>query len=256
MLETRLIPVLLIHKGALYKTIKFRKPVYVGDPVNAIKIFNEKEVDELIILDIDSSKSNKEPNYKLIEKIASQCFMPICYGGGVKSIKQMQRIFALGVEKITLNSCLLDKSNNLLETAIDSFGSQSIVASVNVKKNLWGEYRVYDHIKGKATRIPALDFIQSVESANVGEVFISDVDNDGLMQGFNIELFKKLTENISVPTICCGGAGSLKDVSEVFHNSGISAVSAGSIFVFKGKHRAVLITYPKRETLNNLFKVK
>lgn len=253
MLQTRVIPVLLIHKKGLYKTTKFKQAKYVGDPINAIKIFNEKEVDELILLDIDASKEGREPDYKMIEKVASECFMPLCYGGGVKSIDQIRKIFSLGVEKISLNHCTLTDSR-LIEEASAVFGSQSIVGTVNIKKSFFGKHKLYNHVSKKTLSKPIKTFLTELINKGVGEIFINDVDNDGVMEGFNVELLKELSSNLSVPIICCGGAGTLEHCRSVIAQTDASAVSAGSMFVFQGKHRAVLITYPERNKLDLLFK--
>lgn len=253
MLQTRVIPVLLVHDKGLYKTTKFKTPKYVGDPINAIKIFNEKEVDELILLDIDASKEDREPDYKMIEKVASECFMPLCYGGGIKNLNQIRKIFSLGVEKVSLNYIALSKSS-LIEEAAATFGSQSIVGSVNIKKNLFGKYKLYDHVSKKTLGKPIVKYLRELVDKGVGEIFINDVDNDGMMEGFNVELFKEITAGLTVPTICCGGAGTLKHCHDVITQTNVSAVSAGSMFVFQGKHRAVLITYPLRNEIDLLFK--
>ena len=253
MLQTRIIPVLLLHKGGLYKTQKFKKPKYVGDPINAIKIFNDKEVDELIVLDIDASKNNQEPNYKFIEDIASECFMPLCYGGGIKNIEQVKKIFSLGVEKVSINSALFE-NNSLIKDAVDIYGSQSIVASVDINKTLFGKYSIYNHIKKKNIDSLFLEYIKQLEKEGVGELFINSVYNDGMLKGYDIELLNIISKSVNIPVIACGGAGSLEDCKKLIDASEVSAVSAGSMFVFHGKHQAVLIKYPKRETIENMFK--
>lgn len=253
MLQTRVIPVLLIHNKGLYKTTKFKQAKYVGDPINAIKIFNEKEVDELILLDIDASKEDREPDYKMIEKVASECFMPLCYGGGIKNIEQIRKIFSLGVEKVSLNHCTL-LGTRLIEEAAAVFGSQSIVGSINIKRSLFGKYKLYNHVSRKTLAKPIKAFLTEVIDKGVGEILINDVDNDGVMEGFNIELLKDLSSNLAVPIIVCGGAGNLEHCRNVIAQTDASAVSAGSMFVFQGKHRAVLITYPERNKLDLLFK--
>ena len=253
MLQKRLIPVLLLHKNGLYKTKQFQNPKYVGDPINAIKIFNEKEVDELIVLDIDASRNNVEPNYKFIEDIASECFMPLCYGGGIKNIEQIKRIFSLGIEKIVMNSILHD-DHALIEEAIEIFGSQSIVASVDINKTFFGQYSIYDYRKSKNVNKQYIEFIKEIENKGVGEVFINCVYNDGVLNGYDVELFQKISKSVNIPLIACGGASSLNDCKELLIQSEVSAVAAGSIFVFHGKHQAVLIKYPKRDEIDELFK--
>ncbi len=252
MLKTRVIPVLLLHNNGLVKTVKFKDLKYVGDPLNAIKIFNEKEVDELIFLDIDASKEKKEPNFQLIEDFASECFMPVCYGGGITDIQQIKKIFSLGIEKISLNhSAITDGS--LVKEAVEMFGSQSIVASVDIKKSFMGKYQIYDHTNKKTLKIPFLEYIRHLENLGVGELFINNVDLDGTQKGYDIDLLKQVVNYVKIPVIACGGAGSLNDFKKAKQEANVSAVAAGSFFVFQGKHNAVLITYPKYEELEKLF---
>lgn len=239
----RMIPVLLIDDQSLYKTQKFTDPKYVGDPMNALTIFNEKEVDELVFLDIVASKENKEPDFDFIEVLAGECFMPVSYGGGITSIEHVRRIIALGVEKVVINHRLIQHPEFITELA-DSFGSQSIVASIDIKKNLWGSYKVYDHTTKKTTSLNPIDFAKQLESLGAGEIFLNVVDRDGMQQGYDLDIIKKVSDSLSIPLICCGGAGSIEDLAAAINTGGASAVSAGSFFVFHGKHRAVLITYP------------
>ena len=253
MLQTRVIPVLLLHNNGLYKTVKFKNPEYVGDPINAVKIFNDKEVDELIFLDIDASKYKKEPDYLLIENIASECFMPLCYGGGITNIEQIKKIFSLGVEKVSLNYANM-KNIELAKEAIRIFGSQSIVGSMDINKTLFGKLRVYDYLLKRNTNILPLEYAKKLEDIGVGELLINTVYNDGVMQGYDVQIFKDISSNVNIPVIACGGAGSLEDCKEVVQNSEVSATGVGSMFVFHGKHKAVLITYPERKELEILFK--
>jgi cyclase len=253
MLQTRVIPVLLLQNKGLVKTVKFKKPKYIGDPLNAIKIFNEKEVDELIFLDIDASKEEREPDYELIEDFASECFMPVCYGGGVTKIEQIQKIFKLGIEKVSINLSALENLV-LVEKASKSFGSQSIVVTVDVKKNFIGKYQVYNHKKDKMEKKQLQQYLVEIEKAGAGEILINSVDRDGTLSGYDIKLMKSVVDIVSIPVIACGGAGSLDDFKKVKDEANISAVSAGSFFVFHGKHKAVLITYPHYKKLEELFK--
>lgn len=252
MLETRVIPVLLFQNNGLVKTIKFKKSKYIGDPLNAIKIFNEKEVDELIFLNIDASKKGLEPNYELIKNFASECFMPVCYGGGITNIEQIKKIFTLGIEKVSINYSAL-KNSTLLTEAINIYGSQSISVSIDIKKSLLGHYKVYDHVSKKTLNISFLDYIKDIEKLGVGEILLNNVDLDGTQQGYDINLLKKVVENTNIPIIACGGAGKLEDFKSVKTEANVSAVGAGSFFVFQGKHNAVLITYPTYEELAKLF---
>jgi imidazole glycerol-phosphate synthase subunit HisF len=250
MLKHRVIPCLLLKNGGLVKTRNFEKPKYIGDPINAIRIFNEKEVDELIVLDIDASKTSKEPDYEVIEQIAGECFMPLCYGGGIKTVDQVQRILSLGIEKISVQTSIL--SNLDLVCDISSrYGNQSVVVAIDIKKNLLGQYRLYSSATGKVLSENWIDFMQKAISAGAGEILINAVDKDGSMNGMDLSLIKSAASACKVPLIALGGVGSLDDIQSAV-KSGASAVSAGSFFVFYGPHRAVLITYPKYNELVNL----
>lgn len=252
MLQTRVIPVLLLQNKGLVKSVKFKNPKYVGDPLNAIKIFNEKEVDELIFLDIDASKKGVEPDYELIKDFASECFMPVCYGGGITHIDQIKKIFTLGIEKISLNHVAL-KDDNLIKKAVEIFGSQSIVVAVDIKKSLMGKYQIYDHAKKKNLKIPFLDYVKHIENLGAGELLVNNVDLDGTQKGYDIDLLKQVVNYVKIPVIACGGAGKLQDFKTVKREANVSAVAAGSFFVFQGKNNAVLITYPKYQELEKLF---
>lgn len=251
-IKNRIIPCLLVSNRRLIKTIKFNKEKYVGDPINAIRIFNEKEVDELIVLDILASKKKIEPDYEMIEKLAEECFMPLCYGGGITSIEQAQRIFSLGIEKISINSAYYDSELNVGDIS-KLFGAQSIVLSIDVKKNILGQYRVYHSGKKKILSIQLKDLLNSKIIEQVGELLINSVDKDGTMDGPDLELIKTVSDSVSVPVIGIGGVGSLQDIKNVINN-GASGVSAGSFFVFNGKHKAVLITYPTTQEINDIYK--
>ena len=252
MFEHRLIPVLLLYDNELYKTRGFGSPQYVGDPINAVRIFNEKEVDELIILDITASRQGKEPNYSLLERLASECFIPITYGGGVNSLEMMRVIFAFGVEKIALNASLLDHPE-LVQAAVSVFGSQSIVAAVNFKRRSWPfKYGIYDYRTRRFLKTRPSEYMRFIESLNVGEILITDVDREGSYQGFDEALFDELAQGVSNPVIGCGGARDAGDCLTLLRNTRVDAVAAGSMFVFHGKHRAVLITYPSKAEFDEL----
>ncbi len=244
MLYPRIIPCLLVHNKGLVKTTKFKDPKYVGDPINAVKIFNEKEVDELIVLDIDASRLGREPDFKLIENLAIECRMPFCYGGGIKTVEQVQRIFNLGVEKIALSSIALE--NPALITSISQrVGNQSVVVVMDVKKKpLTGKYELLIHNGTKSTGIDPINFAVEMQKLGAGEIVINSIDQDGVMKGFDKNLINKIREVISIPITVMGGAGSLEDIGEIINQHGIIGVAAGSLFVFKGKYRAVLINYP------------
>lgn len=253
MLRPRIIPSLLLHENGLVKTVNFKDPKYVGDPINAVKIFNEKQVDELVLFDIDATVLNREPDYLLIEKLANQSRMPLCYGGGVKTVEQAQKIFSLGIEKIAL-SCAAVHNPSLVTQIAQRVGSQSVIVVVDVKKKLFGGYEVYTHNGKKATGINPIKFAQELEALGVGELVINSIDQDGMMKGYDLNLIEKVVENVSIPVTVLGGAGSLKDIETVIEKNGVIGVAAGSLFVFKGPYKAVLINYPNQEEKNNLFK--
>ena len=252
MLKTRVIPVLLLHNKGLVKTVKFKSPKYIGDPINVIKIFNEKEVDELIFLDIDASKEKRGPNFKIIEDFASECFMPVCYGGGITNIEQVKKLFAIGIEKVSLNISVLT-NENLIKEAVEIFGSQSIVVTIDIKKSLFGMYQVYNHSNKTTLKKPYLEYIKSIEVSGAGEILINNVDLEGTQKGYDTSLMESIVRSVSIPIIACGGVGALSDFKKVKDEAKVSAVAAGSFFVLQGKHNAVLITYPKYEELEKLF---
>lgn len=250
MLKHRIIPCLLLRNGGLVKTQKFAEPKYVGDPINAIRIFNNKEVDELMVLDITASKERREPNYTLIEQFAGECFMPVCYGGGIRSVEQARRLFSLGVEKICLQTSVLDESILVTQLA-ERFGSQSVMVSIDVKRNWLGKPLLYRSVSGRTEKKHWLLFLQSMVDAGAGEIVLNAVDRDGTMQGMDLELIREASAAISVPLIAVGGVGKLADIKAAV-NAGASAVAAGAFFVFQGPHRAVLITYPRYHVLEEL----
>ena len=253
MLKHRVIPCLLLQNNGLVKTQKFSHPKYVGDPINAIRIFNEKEVDELIVIDIQASKLGQEPNYQLIEEFAGECFMPLCYGGGIRSVEQAERIFALGVEKICIQTAAL-ANLQLINDIASKFGSQSVVISVDVKRDWLGHYRLYRSESAKTASVPWYKFLQEAVAAGCGEVLLNAVDRDGTMAGPDLELIRQANHNLNIPLIAVGGVGSLEDIKAAV-DAGASAVAAGAFFVFHGPHRAVLITYPRYQELENLFDI-
>lgn len=251
MLKHRVIPCLLLRQGGLVKTQRFRDPVYVGDPINAIRIFNEKEVDELMFLDIDASRQGHEPDYALIEQCAGECLMPLCYGGGIRSLAQAKRLFALGVEKVCIQSAALQDMRILREIA-DAFGSQSVLFSLDVRSGMFGRRHLYASATRKDDARSWQEVLRSAVSHGAGEIVLNAVDRDGLMKGMDYSLIREATRDLEVPLIAVGGAGSLEDIRRAV-DSGASAVSAGAFFVFYGPHRAVLITYPRYGELESLF---
>lgn len=243
MYRTRIIPCLLLHGNGLVKTRKFKDPVYIGDPINAVRIFSEKEVDELVILDIDASREGREPNYELISEIAGECFMPVAYGGGIKDLTQVRKIIRCGVEKVVINSATIE-STNVIREAAAVFGSQAVVGAIDVRKTLFGSYRVVTKSASYDTKLDPEVHAISLVNAGAGEIFLNSVDCDGEMQGYDLKLIKKISSAVQVPVVACGGAGTLSHLDQAINVGGASAVAAGSMFVFHGKHRAVLINYP------------
>jgi cyclase len=254
MLRPRIIPSLLMHDKGLVKTVNFNSPKYVGDPINAVRIFNEKKVDELAFFDIDATVLNREPDYALIEKLARQSRMPLCYGGGVKTVEQAQIIFGLGIEKIALSSAAIDNPQLITQVA-DRVGSQSVIVVLDVKKKLLGGYEIYTHNGKKSTGINPVKFAIELQALGAGEIIINSIDQDGVMKGYDMNLIDKVTESISLPLTILGGAGSLADVEKVIDKHGVIGVSAGSLFVFKGPYKAVLINYPSQIEKNKMFKI-
>ncbi len=243
MLRPRIIPSLLIQDNGLVKTVNFKNPKYVGDPINAVRIFNEKEVDELAIFDIDATVKGLEPNYSLIERIANQSRMPLCYGGGVRTVEQAQKIFGLGIEKIALSSAVLQNPQLITQIA-ERVGAQSVIVVLDVKKKIFGGYEVYTHNGKKSTGINPFKFAEEAQKLGAGEIIINSIDQDGVMKGYDMGLIDKVREKISLPLTVLGGAGSLDDIKKVIDKHGIIGVAAGSLFVFKGVYKAVLINYP------------
>jgi cyclase len=252
MFQARAIPCLLIRENGLVKTKRYREAVYVGDPINAVRIFSEKEADEIIILDIDASRMGREPNYDLIAEMAGEAFMPVTYGGGINSLEQIRCLIRSGVEKVVINSSAT-KSMDLIVQAVEVFGSQAVVGGVDVQRKLFGDFSIVAKSATIVTRLNLQEHIQSLVKSGVGELFINDVDRDGTMAGYDLDLIRTVTK-ASVPVVVCGGAGNMQHLSQAVHEAGASAVAAGSIFIFHGNKNAVLINYPSRSELEMVFK--
>lgn len=249
MLVNRVVPVLLLKGGLLVKTRGFKKPVYVGDPVNAVRIFNEKEVDELVILDMDPSRSGSRVNLSLIEEIAGEAFMPIAYGGGVTSVARGSEIVRLGVEKLVINTAW-STDPHLIPGLASTLGSQSVVGAVDFRRRRGGN-EVHTHGGTKRTGRSAVTVAESLVKAGAGEIFLNSIDRDGTMSGFDLDCITEVSRSVPVPVLASGGAGTTQDL-EAALRAGASAVAASSMFVFHGKHRAVLITYPSRSAIEGL----
>lgn len=252
MIQTRVIPCLLLRNHGLVKTVQFKSPKYLGDPINIVKIFNDKEVDELIFVDITATVENTKPPFALLEKIASECFMPLGYGGGIRTLEDMKTLFNIGIEKVIVNSYAVE-SPAFMQTAADLFGSQSIVVSIDVKKNQRGNYEVFTHSGTQPTGLEPARFAAKMEKCGAGELFLTSIDRDGAMQGYDLNLTRQVSGAVSIPVIACGGAGGLQHLGEVVKKGGASAAAAGSMFVFQGPLRAVLISYPDPQELRQVF---
>lgn len=256
MLRPRIIPCLLIHKGGLVKTQQFNNHKYIGDPINAVRIFNEKEADELIVLDIDATVNGSLPNFELIQKIAAECSMPLCYGGGVTTADQASRIIDMGVEKVAVSAAAIANPRLLTEMAA-AVGCQSVVAVVDIRKKtgLFSKgYEVCSHNAKKPHKIDPISLIKIFQESGAGEIVINAVHQDGLMQGYDLDFACKAKEIMHVPMTLLGGAGSLEDLQSLFNKFGTVGAAAGSLFVFKGKYRAVLINYPSATQKSSIFR--
>jgi len=244
MLRSRITPCLLVHKRGLVKTTNFKEPKYVGDPLNAVKIFNEKEVDELIVLDIDATVEQRGPDFELIENLAIECRMPFCYGGGVTTVEQAKRIISLGAEKVALSSAAIYNTKILKEIG-EAVGIQSVVVVLDIKKKkLFGGYEIVTHNGKKVSGLQLNNFLKELSDIGIGELVINSVDNDGKMEGFDFKLFDLIRNQTEMPMTILGGAGKLEHIKEAIAKYKTIGVSAGSLFVFKGKYKAVLINYP------------
>ncbi len=244
----RIIPVLLLKNGGLYKGIKFKDHKYVGDPINAVKIFNEKEVDELVFLDIEASAKNQPPHLGLLKDIASECFMPLAYGGGINSVGMIREILKAGIEKVIINTAAV-RNPKLVEDASRYFGSSSIVASIDVMKDYLGKPRVYINSGQEKTRLNPVEWAKKLVNLGVGEIIINSIDHDGSLSGYDNILVRQIAASVSVPVIAAGGGRGVVDFASICLNFGASAAAAGACFIFHGKHKAVLITYPSERQI-------
>jgi imidazole glycerol-phosphate synthase subunit HisF len=251
-IATRLLPCLLLKGRGLVKTKKFRDPVYLGDPRNVVRIFNEREVDELVILDITATPEGHPPQFDLIREIVSEAFMPVAYGGGIRSLEDAKKMLSLGVEKVVVNTYAVERPEFVREAA-DLFGSQSVVVCMDVKSDFWGRKMAYTHGGRKRSRYDPVELALEMEARGAGELVVNSIDRDGVMQGYDIDLIRSVAQKVTVPVIACGGAGKLEHCAQAVAEGGAAAAAAGSIFVFHGEHRAVLISYPPRAILKNLF---
>jgi imidazole glycerol-phosphate synthase subunit HisF len=241
MLLKRIIPALLYSSNGLYKTVRFKNKKYVGDAINSVRLFNDLGADELILLDIDASKNNQGPNFSLIKDLAPECFMPLTYGGGIRSAADAEALLRLGVEKICLNNSVLEQPQ-LVDELSALFGASTIVVSIDVKKNLLGKRKVYSYKNNKMTGRDLVDYAREIASRGAGELFITSVDNEGTLNGYDTELITRIADAVNIPVIAHGGCGTFEHILNAF-DAGVSAVSCGSKFVYSGPHNAVLINY-------------
>ncbi len=247
MLRSRVIPCLLVRQGGLVKTRQFTNPKYVGDPLNAVRIFNEKAADEIVVIDIDASTLGREPDYRMIESLATQCRMPLCYGGGVSSVDQCARIISFGVEKVALSSAAIS-DRSLVESAARILGCQSIVVILDVKRTgLFRQYRVFTHNGTRNTGHDPVDLARLMESCGAGEIIINSIDRDGTREGYDTELFGRIRDATALPLTILGGASGIDEMRDVANRYGPVGLAAGSLFVFKGTYQAVLISYPSMQ---------
>ena len=251
MLQTRVIPCLLLDGARVVKTVKFKNPVYVGDPINVMRIFNEKEVDEIVVLDIAAPREDRAPAFALIGEIASECFMPLSYGGGVRSLDDMRKLLASGVEKIIINTAANDNAA-LIRAGAREYGSQSVVVSVDVKRTWVGRYETHVAAGRRSTGLDPVTYAKRMEELGAGEILLNSIDRDGTMQGYDLALIRSVADAVNVPVIACGGARTTEDLRQAIIAGHASAACAGSMFVFHGRHRAVLITYPDTEELRRV----
>jgi cyclase len=249
MLRVRLIPCLLLKENGLVKTVNFNKYNYVGDPINTCRIFNELEVDELTFLDIRASVENKEPDYKILQEISEECFMPVSYGGGIKSLQQVEKILGIGFEKVIINTCAIENKKIISEIA-RNFGSQSLIVSIDYKKNIFGKYQIYGRSGTKNYKLHPVEWAKEIKEYGAGEILLTSIDREGTWKGFDVELTKQVTEKVNLPVIANGGAGNIEDIVEVVNSGGASAVALGSMVVYQAKDMGVLVNFPDREILS------
>ncbi len=249
MLKTRIIPCLLLKDSGLVKTVNFNKYNYIGDPINTCRIFNELEVDELTFLDISATVENKEPNYKVLQEISAECFMPVSYGGGIKSLKQVEKILSIGFEKVILNTLAFENRDIITEIA-NNFGSQSLIISIDYRKNLFGKYQVYGKSGNTNYKMHPAEWAGVVADSGAGEILLTSIDREGTWKGYDVDLTKQVTQKVKIPVIANGGAGCIDDIADVVNSGGASAVALGSMVVYQAKDMGVLINFPDRESLS------
>lgn len=250
--RTRVIPCLLLKNDSLVKSIKFKEYNYIGDPINTVRIFNELEVDELVFLDITASKEDRGPNFKLLENISNECFMPLAYGGGLRNFQDIQKIFSMGFEKVVLNTSSFREST-LISKVAEIYGSQAIIASVDYKKNIFGKNVVYSYGGTKKESTTAEVWVIELEKRGAGEILLTSMDRDGTWEGYDLKTISDISKSISIPLIASGGAGTVDHLREAVKSGGASAVAVGSMVVFQKKDMGVLVNFPDKKKLKEIF---
>jgi cyclase len=251
MIRPRVIPALLLKGQGLVKTVKFKDPKYLGDPINIVKIFNDKEVDELIFLDITATNEKRRPPFEILGNITSECFMPLGYGGGIRSLDDVKTLLSLGIEKVILNTIAVENPAFVTEVA-DYAGSQAVVVSMDIKKGFLGKYEVVTNSGKTGAGLDPVRYALEMEERGAGELFVNSIDRDGMMQGYDLDLIRRVSDAVNVPMVACGGAGNIQHLAEAIQQGGASAAAAGSMFVFQGPLRGVLISYPSQEELRRI----
>ena len=251
MLQTRVIPCLLLKDDSLVKTVNFKKPAYIGDPVNTARIFNELEVDELVLLDISATNNNRKPDFKILAELANECFMPLAYGGGINDFEDAKKIFQIGIEKVVINSIAFSKPAFITELA-EHFGNQAIVASIDVKKNMLGKYQVYSNSGTKKQKVDPVAWAQELEQLGAGEILLTAIHQEGTWMGFDINIIEKISNAVNIPVIANGGASSIEDIGKAVKQGNASAVSLGSMVVYQNKGMGVLVNFPDTKKLKRV----
>jgi cyclase len=251
MLQTRIIPCLLLKDNSLVKTVNFKKPAYIGDPVNTARIFNELEVDELVLLDISATNNNRKPDFKILAELANECFMPLAYGGGINNFDDAKKIFEIGIEKIIINSVAFTNPGLITELA-EYFGNQSIVVSIDVKKNIFGKYQVYSNSGKKKQKVDPVAWAQELEQLGAGEILLTAIHQEGTWKGFDLNIIDKISNAVNIPVIANGGASSIEDIVKAVKKGYASAVSLGSMVVYQNKGMGVLVNFPDQSKIKKV----
>ena len=254
MLQTRIIPCLLLKDDSLVKTVNFKKPAYIGDPVNTARIFNELEVDELVLLDILATNNNRKPDFKILAELANECFMPLAYGGGINNFEDAKKIFKIGIEKVIINTVVFEKPEFVTQLA-EHFGNQAVVVSIDVKKNFFGKYQVYSNSGSKKQKIDPVEWAIEVEKLGAGEILLTAIHQEGTWSGFDLDIIKKISNAVKIPIIANGGASSISDIEKAVIEGQASAVSLGSMVVYQNKGMGVLVNFPDKNNLEMILKL-